>query len=590
MIFKKTGINIDRSQHNRIRKYLSSFLVIFTIFILWWGVSPPFQTPDEYAHNDRLASLMSGDFLGNTNKAESKFVNGVSEVSTLVPRHSDFGFNLRTIKEQKQKRSLSFDNNYALKNCCASNYPPVFYSALAVPNFILIALDLSPYDQYQILRICLVFLVSILWTFVAAIAFKMRLRAFVIMAISTPMVGFMSVGINPDSFLFPLSVIYFLGLLDFIVTDKPKAWHIAISFLLPLVKIFGFFLIISGSLGVLIYYLIFKDEIYKRIFKVLCVPGLFSGLLWYSITGVGGTLKTVQQFPWSDILGYYRDFEFLEVLKSIYGVLGWLDTDLSLALYLLAGSAIIVSVTLAIENRNNGVIPAGFRKSQFITRDPFFLIGLIGLFYVASIILLDTYVSRYQGRIMQGRYLLPAFFSLLLILDAYSALRKSIVIVWITLSIIAMSQCFSRYYADSFDLALRSMPFYDVKDIVPSSSGAVEVKILSDRLNRKNIVFSGSVDSIRKIGYNKYEVNGWYDGTKFHHDLSRFLIYTDNFEIISVRSELKRRFDLARLSPMLENHGFRFVIKGFSLTPGNLPSFCIFAEFQDEVEGVNHCQ
>ena len=574
----------------KIKTNMKIFFIILTFNLLWWSVSPPFQVPDEYAHNDRLASLMSGDLLGNTNKAESKFVNGVSEVSTLVPRHSDYGFNERTIKELKQKKSLSADDNYVLKNCCASNYPPVFYSALALPNFILIALDLSPYDQYQILRISLVFLVSILWTFVAAIALKMRLRAIVIMAISTPMVGFMSVGINPDSVLFPLTVIYFLGLMDFLITDKPKAWHIGISFLLPLVKIFGFFLIMSGSLSVLICYLLFKDRIYKRIFRVLCVPGLFTGLLWYSMTGIGGTLKTAQQFPWSDIFGYYRDFEFLEVLKSVYGVLGWLDTNLPLAVYLLAGTLIIVSVSLAIENRNNGATLAGFRKSQHLTRDPFFLIGLIGLLYLASIILLDAYVSRYQGRILQGRYLLPAFFSLLLILDAYSALRKWIVVAWITLSIIAMSQCFSRYYADSFELALMSMPFSDVKDIVPSSSGAKEVKVLSGKLNRKNIVFSGSVDSIRKIGYNKYEVNGWYNGTEFQHNLSRFLIHSDNFEIISVRSELNRRIDLTRLSPMLENHGFRFVIKGFNITPDNLPSFCIFAEFQDGVEGLNHCQ
>jgi hypothetical protein len=81
----------------------------------------------------------------------------------------------------------------------------------------------------------------------------------------------MSTGINPDAFLFPFAALFFMSSLDLIQSRKLKIWHFMISFFLPLIKIFGFLIILSATFSAIFFYLIKKDnnfiKEYYSIFK-----------------------------------------------------------------------------------------------------------------------------------------------------------------------------------------------------------------------------------------------------------------------------------------------------------------------------------
>lgn len=566
------------------------YTFICAIFLMGWGVvTPHFQIPDEFAHHDRLASLLSGDFFGSTKSADSRYLNPVAEYAgyNALPFQAANGMRPLMTSQVKSLQNKSHESSQVeIKNCCATNYPPLFYALISIPSMIAYGFDISPFDQYWLVRLSVILVVSVLWAFAFDVARILSLHYFVLVGLTTPMVAYMSTGINPDAIFFPLSVLFILAVVERLNYNSQRCWHFFVPLALPLTKIFGLFLILSLSLTFILMALINKRNFKITDAVVLTAPGLISGSIWYGITGVAHSsgAKPESFYGVIDLFYYYKNFDWLWLVKSTYGIFGWLDAPLPNYAYILA--LILLSIAFG-----NGISRIQiFKKKLYFMADnnAASILLVTALCYACAIFIVDAYLSRFDGRVIQGRYLLPSFFVCVWFINYYRGWTNILLAAWISISCVGISTVFERYYAGNLKVLIMNLPRTEVTHVSPQSNGSLPILFSLPNGIRVDPTRGGNVDSISAVGYHDYIVRGWYDATRFPVPLSGLVVISKGTELLSANSRRISRLDLKNLHQDLTHNGFEIQLTGFRLDKAVKPIICLYALKGEVAELLNN--
>ncbi|MCC3280948.1 MULTISPECIES: DUF2142 domain-containing protein [Arthrobacter] len=379
--------------------FVLSFLLLCALGTLWSLASPLMSVPDENSHTVKAAAVARGELLGTPGdeQGDASAVTVPSFIASMEPLKC-FAFDADTPASCADP--VGNDTELVPATTTAGNYNPLYYFVTGFPS-----LFLSGAPAIYAMRIasavfCAVFFAM---TFAAASKFKRPLWPFIGAIVSiTPMVLYLTGSINPNALEISAAAAFFLNLCVVLGSETLRSVRPNIVF----VGISGFVLANTRPLSLLWMALaaaaalciygwrplmrVFRDGLGLEMTALVGV-GCGLSLAWFavansfdSLTGTGVDLTKAD----AAIIMLERTFDYA---TGYVGYMGWLDTPLPMAVYILWYSlmALLTVLGLTVERR-------GSRFAVFL------LIASL----VAVPPIMQAQVINELGWIWQGRYVL----------------------------------------------------------------------------------------------------------------------------------------------------------------------------------------
>ncbi|WP_404811285.1 DUF2142 domain-containing protein [Actinobacillus pleuropneumoniae] len=441
------NLNLENNSFNRL------FMFGFAIIVLVVSIlTPPFQSPDEFAHFERAYTISNGQFFlddkgnGNIDKNLTNFEHFYKAFPFKYEKKN-------TIQLEHEARNIHWANeehNISLVNTAV--YFPIPYIPQAIGISIGRYLDFPIYDSYRLAKLmgilnCLILL------FTANKIYPITPIGYFIL--SLPMVIFQISSTTPDGMVFSLSLLF-----GCIVARGLNAEN-SFSIYYFMLICFVFFIISTMKINLfpMILLLILICN-YRKLrcgyrFFLITLTFILGWLLFaYSSflsgenfsqggLGVGGKLKYYLEHKNEFLQIFINTFSSSELIgshiKQFIGVLGWLDTSFSYEKYLVLlffGSMILLlSLRKVIDNKN-------------LFFNIFILISGILLTYFL-LLLTWTPVTEQIIHGVQGRYFIPlvlGFTSMLTIVGKKYQIANILVLISLIYSgILTISAINYRY-------------------------------------------------------------------------------------------------------------------------------------------------
>lgn len=492
---------------NPFEPRLTHLWLCYTVaFVLFAILRPPFQSPDEWSHFGRIASVFNGIWC-----AENNFTNigktGLIELYSSkqlgdIPFRPEKKLSLEDIQGLKKlpflsenlnavKHSFLCDREWVkikvarfswLNQYChcsiteagptqecgyftttAWQYPPLYY--LFGANILSLAkyTSLSPYNTFYSMRFGTAIFSAGLW----ALAIIVLAKAFpitpaVCLAIcGIPMLSFMCSAINPDAFLYPLVTLCAAFLSCGLSDSKSTVWiwysiSLCSAMLCKMTAIF-----IIPPLAVIVLLTLSRCVYTFVAFSCSTVVGLAGAVFFYYI--LLGSFQ-ISEVPVANLslIEYLTNLNtYRNVYKSFWGYLGWLDVSVSNWAYRYLWILVIIA--------NSIVFRGILRENDVAHRDSLFLcagfnfIVICWLIFVghAAAVLANEYMHFDQLRwINQGRYFLPAVaFLLIPTFRQKNIISRSFLVCLIAFEFWIVDTMIYRYFVDGWYGWLKSLPF-----------------------------------------------------------------------------------------------------------------------------------
>jgi hypothetical protein len=318
------------------------FLLTWAFFSAWGVLRPPFQSPDEFAHYIRVQSAPYQPWIG----LDSMVTVSAGDLSPLIangklhqlPFHAGQRLNRREVWELK---NATWPNNSAASQTTeaetsAARYPPLYYDCLYfIGHPLTHLLALSPYDSHYLYRLITALLAALLWVIVYisldGIGLERPHWPLLLMVVLNPMLAFMSSGINPDAWVYPLVALGMVYALRFL--RESRGWGNALMVLsvAPLVKQPALFIQPAIFVIAIIYSIIrwhkgtFTKQYLLGALGLLLLPTAiyYFSFHWFSPPGLAEPAQ-MPDLPLPDYLsGLAARSSFF--FKMYWGYLGWLD-------------------------------------------------------------------------------------------------------------------------------------------------------------------------------------------------------------------------------------------------------------------------
>lgn len=389
------------------RIFAISFFAVFALSVLWSLASPLMSVPDEPAHTIKAAAVARGELLGETDGEQG------SAMTVTVPGYIAATHDQTCYKHQKQITAacapgVGEDTAPVSAETTAGNYNPLYYFVTGLPS-----LFLSGAPAIYGMRIASALFCSVFFamTFAAAAKFKRPLWPFAAAAVSTtPMVLYLTGSINPNALEIAAAAAFFLNLCVVLGSSTLKPVRSNIVF----VGVSGLVLANTRPLSLLWMALaaaaalcIYGWQPLLKVFKnglglamtVLVGLGCGLSLAWFavansfeSLTGTGVELSKLD----AAIIMFESTLDYA---TGYVGRMGWLDTDLPMAVYILWYSLMALLLVLGLTARGWG------NRAAVI---------LLAAALVALPPVMQAQVINELGWIWQGRYVLALVVVLLL--------------------------------------------------------------------------------------------------------------------------------------------------------------------------------
>lgn len=206
--FKSTEFTIGDT------RFSPSFLNIFfaLYFVIGLGLmvlTPPFQTPDAFAHFDREVGIASGQVIASTNKgvSGSRIPSGVLSMEDTFSIMPFSSLTLVTSSEFRSGFDESWNTSPNFTVYATGGNIPFLYAPPVVGIWIGRLLSQRIMISYYLAEITnlLVFIALSRW---ALRQLPRRLAVPMAIFLITPMVAYLAVSVNPDSLLLALSLVF----------------------------------------------------------------------------------------------------------------------------------------------------------------------------------------------------------------------------------------------------------------------------------------------------------------------------------------------------------------------------------------------
>jgi hypothetical protein len=387
------------------------FAAIGCLTFLWALATPLMAYPDEPAHTVRAAAVVRGQIAieSGTHFGHGVHVLVPSYIANLEPQMC---YAFRNDTTAACAPAIPDDSTEAIGVTSAGSYNPLYYAIVGVPSLLL-----SGAPALFAMRLVSCLLASALYAAATASLATLRRPRWPLLAAAvafTPMVMFLSIGINPNSLEVAASTTVFCGLLAvFDRSSQPR------RMLAPLVTTAVGAAVLANTrsvslawlaCAVLVAVLFFParrslDVLRRRRMwaaLVLGATGIVLGLLWIvaalaapsasgeAPAGIANSAPGIAPYQaFMTMLDRTADF-----FTQYVGVVGWLDTPMPQAVYMFWSVLLIPLLLLPLVARS--------RKAA---------IGYwvaLGLLLVMPA-LIQAALIRSVGYIWQGRYSLPLF-------------------------------------------------------------------------------------------------------------------------------------------------------------------------------------
>ncbi len=437
------------------------FLLIGVFFgLVMLVLTPPFQVPDEHDHFFRAVMISAGQFVAKSypfteeerEKAPPKYLKGKGGVVPVSIPYTTRKVNHRLPFHPENKQQFS-DIKKMLNlplhmkgmpdvfiNTSAGGYAPILYLPAALTIAVGKLINLSPLWLMYLGRLAnlMVFLSLIYWTLKITPTGKPVIFLLALM----PMTLFLAPSLSIDGLIIASSFLLTATLLNLAHNDQQpvnrQAWFIVPGTLtlLALGKVVYCPLILLIFLSPKAFFGKERSRLY--LFLVSLVIATISFLIWHRLTSNAGT-ATVTNVPFDytsfqakdkllQLLDSNKQLQFLlhypgsiftilshtlldqgrYYFESFIGMLGWLDTELPLWIYMTFPIALIIG---ALSSRPAGNHPMAEKSLLTIVWGTCTGAILLG-FYILSTPVANTIIGG-----IQGRYFIPIALPSLLVLS-----------------------------------------------------------------------------------------------------------------------------------------------------------------------------
>ena len=540
----------------QIRSWMRAFIPLLLYFSVWALIRPPFQTPDEYSHAYKAYSVSRTPWLAPDVwvAAYRRFVNPLAQdpVLNALSGHT-VPFLSRSEIARLKGVGWPAAPGWAVEKqpSSAFNYPTLYYlPVFAIGQGATEILALTPYQSSFAYRLATVLLAALLWTWVYRVLRQETPHAVPVflVVLLNPMLAFMSSGINPDAWLYPLSALAMLYSFRLFFTRDAGGWGTWASVsACALTKSAA--LLLYPTLAVLVGLLYFMRE-RTRLLRAagwFALSALFVYLLFYAwaapaaaalaAQGLKGISLSVGQF-----LARER-FGFLWV--SYWGNLGWLDYRLPDGYYSVLNYLLLGNLAWVLLHRRSWLEhPLAWYAASFAV---VFSLGSFALEYRLLPI---------TGWVLQGRYFLPVSLGFAMLAAHDGRLAKwALVIFLVVFNAAFMRQTVVRYYDGDWARLWSALPFTAAPG--PSASSQRQLQIVPV-MSVPAAVRLGAVDDVG-VERNEVVIRGW---APFQDGVAGqvLTVHTDHAPSSQVL-EVQRRPDVVAA---LRSHAY--LKSGFSIT------------------------
>jgi hypothetical protein len=434
----------------------SSWLVaaaVFAYLATWAVLRPPLQSPDEPQHLMKANAVRQQPWL---NAVPDRFVHDRARVNPLAlatPPALDKLFfnplNALAIADIDQLRAVPWlpADGPPLEpyQRAVATYPQVYHwaiHALAEPP--IAALGLSPWSASYAYRLATCLLVAIVWGLVWRALQVSGLEPrdvapIFVLAVATPMLGFISSAVNPDALndaLCGLAVVLAWRALSLGAGRLAFAASLlAASLTKPAgLQLAAVLCVVAGVLAV-------AGLVERRRAAALVAACVGVVVVSFAVFYAWQPQQFLGGAPTTDTLAVYaaRRWHDLPVLwTSYWGLLGWLEYRAPVGWYIAITALLAGNAGCLIWRPVRPLAPAAY-------------LGLLWLVFVASAFAAEFRYLPQAGYTLQGRYIFPAALGLgAILLHEVRAARLALLAAVVLLNVVLMRETVHRYYSDGW--------------------------------------------------------------------------------------------------------------------------------------------
>lgn len=406
-----------RKQPSPLRIFLALFLIFGTLISLWSLATPLMAFPDEPAHTIKAAAVVRGQV---TIQPGTSFGHGIHvKVPAYIanlPAQGCYKFRSDT-SAGCAPAVFSNDSYETIGVTSAGSYNPLYYWIVGLPTLVLNGAPALYAMRIISALACAAFFAA---SFTALTQLKQPKIPVILATIAmTPMVLFMSSGINPNSIEIAATMAAFSGFLVLLdrFREPRKSLPAVAAIVISTIALANNRQVSLVWLlcAIIVAFMSFPHQRFLRLFKNryvlwgagISIPAVLLGVFWIFLmlkappsTGVApeGIVNLAPGVrPYQAFLTMIdRSFDFV---SQYIGNMGWLDTPTPQAVFLFWSMLLMISIFLPIVIRP-------FRRTLG------YWVAL-GLLLVVPAIMQASQITT-LGYIWQGRYNLPLFFIVLI--------------------------------------------------------------------------------------------------------------------------------------------------------------------------------
>ncbi len=432
------------------------FLLIGGFFgLVMLFLTPPFQVPDEHDHFFRTVMISSGQFVAKSypfseterQKAPPKYLKGkggvvpvsipytTRKVNHKLPFHPENKQQLSDLKEMLMLPLHMKGMTEVFINTSAGGYAPPLYLPAALTIAVGKSFNLSALRLMYLGRLAnlMVFLSLIYW----ALRITPTGKKVIFLLALMPMTLFLAPSLSIDGLIIASSILLVSALLNLARNDKSEVerqFWIIIPLTLTIIalgKVVYCPLILLFFISPKNLFRPTRERLYLLITSLVLAASAY--LAWHWFKGAGKPL-TVTSIPFDftnfqandqllplldskkqlDFLIHYPGSIFtilirtlqeqgIHYFESFIGLLGWLDTELSLWIYITYPCALIIAALSSSPTSNHSKTEKTLLISSWTICCGAILVG----FYLFSTPVANTIIGG-----IQGRYFIPIAFPL----------------------------------------------------------------------------------------------------------------------------------------------------------------------------------
>ncbi len=482
-------------------KLAGLFTALFLWFAAWGLIKPPFQAPDEFSHAVKIYAVTEKPLVLQRTKVRvaQKYLNPLGEASVLheIPFHSASSISDADITLLKNLR-WSQKKGEAEQYTTAFNYPFLYYlSVFVLGQGATDLVGASPYDSVYLYRLASSLLAALGW-FLVYIFLPRELpyrRSVFLFIVMNPMLAFMSSSINPDVLFYPAVTLVLIGFYRLVFCDR-EIGYLGFAALVaagltkpPALVLFPTVALTSGGA-------LFRREGFRfRRSLLVCLAALvvtfFGFYAWaprpdhIAFAGIPVHLNLWEYFS-------RNHYSFL--VKSYWGILGWLDYALPNPCYLVLYGLVAVNAALVL---------AGWREWVAIRFTWYSL--LFSMVFAAGMFAVEYLMLPRYGFVLQGRYFLPVSIGLaMLLVHRHAWARYAFLFYLAVFGVLFFRETVARYYDGDWGRAWRALPFTSPLQ-APES---IEYQAVLPQETAPAVRIAGFLDDVTRRG-NQLLLRGW---------------------------------------------------------------------------------